>query len=318
MAAIFVRGYTFGATETVTNTKLHSLVDSATVSNIGASELASGAVTGPKIAMGSDAQGDVLYHDGTSYARLGAGTKGQALTTGGASANPSWTGMTTQGDLEYHNGTTRTRLAAGTNGMALTTGGASANPAWAGMTTRGDLEYMGASTRTRLAVGSANTVLKSDGTDPAWSTITALLDSLFSSSRGAILYRGSSAWAALAPGTSGYFLKTNGAGADPAWAAVSSGQTINAWGTYDGVANTIRASLNLTSVTDNGTGDFTFNWSITFSDAYYCALGSASQACGLAVVQGGTYTTTTLEVITRTLNAGISTDCTYTNVIAVR
>ena len=35
-------------------------------------------------------QGDVLYHDGSSLARLGAGTSGQALLTGGAGANPSW------------------------------------------------------------------------------------------------------------------------------------------------------------------------------------------------------------------------------------
>ena len=36
---------------------------------------------------------------------------------------------------------------------------------------------------------------------------------------GSILYRDSGAWVALAPGTSGQFLKTQGAGADPVWAA---------------------------------------------------------------------------------------------------
>ena len=35
-------------------------------------------------------QGDVIYHNGTSLARLGAGTSGQALVTGGTGANPSW------------------------------------------------------------------------------------------------------------------------------------------------------------------------------------------------------------------------------------
>jgi hypothetical protein len=35
-------------------------------------------------------QGDVLYHDGSSLARLGAGTSGQVLQTGGSGANPSW------------------------------------------------------------------------------------------------------------------------------------------------------------------------------------------------------------------------------------
>lgn len=90
-------------------------------------------------------------------------------------------------------------------------------------TTRGDLVYRGAAVPTRLAVGAANSVVKSDGTDPGWGTISSLLDAVFSSSRGAVLYRGNAAWAALAPGTSGYFLETLGAGADPVWAAPAGG-----------------------------------------------------------------------------------------------
>jgi hypothetical protein len=35
-------------------------------------------------------QGDILYRDGSGLQRLGAGTSGQALLTGGAGANPSW------------------------------------------------------------------------------------------------------------------------------------------------------------------------------------------------------------------------------------
>ena len=35
-------------------------------------------------------QGDILYRDGSGLQRLGAGTSGQALITGGAGANPSW------------------------------------------------------------------------------------------------------------------------------------------------------------------------------------------------------------------------------------
>ena len=46
--------------------------------------------------------------------------------------------------------------------------------------------------------------------------VQAALNSI-SSTRGTILYRGASAWVALAPGVSGQFLKTQGAGADPVW-----------------------------------------------------------------------------------------------------
>jgi len=37
------------------------------------------------------AQGDILYRDGSGLAKLGAGTSGQLLQTGGSGANPSWT-----------------------------------------------------------------------------------------------------------------------------------------------------------------------------------------------------------------------------------
>jgi len=36
------------------------------------------------------AQGDILYRDGSGLAKLGAGTSGQLLKTGGSGANPSW------------------------------------------------------------------------------------------------------------------------------------------------------------------------------------------------------------------------------------
>lgn len=36
------------------------------------------------------AQGDVIYRDGSAWTRLAAGTKGQPLRTGGSAANPSW------------------------------------------------------------------------------------------------------------------------------------------------------------------------------------------------------------------------------------
>jgi hypothetical protein len=38
-------------------------------------------------------QGDILYRDGSGLQRLGAGTSGQVLQTGGTGANPSWTAV---------------------------------------------------------------------------------------------------------------------------------------------------------------------------------------------------------------------------------
>ena len=42
------------------------------------------------------AQGDIVYRDGSGLQRLGAGTNGQALLTGGAGANPSWGNVTSK------------------------------------------------------------------------------------------------------------------------------------------------------------------------------------------------------------------------------
>jgi hypothetical protein len=57
-------------------------------------------------------------------------------------------------------------------------------------------------------------------------TITALVQEILdqiTTVRGSVLYRGAAAWAALAPGTAGQFLRTNGAAADPNWAAPATG-----------------------------------------------------------------------------------------------
>ena len=63
-----------------------------------------------------------------------------------------------------------------------------------------------------------------NGTWHQLNDISSLLDTI-SAVHGSILYRGASNWSALGPGTSGQFLKTNGAGADPSWAPGGGGVT---------------------------------------------------------------------------------------------
>lgn len=46
-----------------------------------------------------------------------------------------------------------------------------------------------------------------------------------------------------------------------------------AWCMYNGTTNTILASHNISSVTDNGDGDFTFNFTVAFSSANYAIQG---------------------------------------------
>ena len=74
-------------------------------------------IDGNKIAMGSDVRGDFLYYDGANYVRLGAGTSGQALLTGGTGANPSW-GQS--GGSSFESGFIRTNVKTNTGNITFT------------------------------------------------------------------------------------------------------------------------------------------------------------------------------------------------------
>src|SRR5215469_999917 len=79
-----------------------------------------------------------------------------------------------------------------------------------------------------LGVGNItnNTILAniSGSLNPAAAnTLSAILDAILGSTRGSVIYRGASSWTVLLPGTSGFFLQTGGAGADPLWAAGGTG-----------------------------------------------------------------------------------------------
>ncbi len=55
---------------------------------------------------------------------------------------------------------------------------------------------------------------------PVATTLSTLLDTV-GSAQGSVLYRGAAGWSVLAPGTSGQYLQTQGAAANPQWSTVS-------------------------------------------------------------------------------------------------
>jgi hypothetical protein len=55
----------------------------------------------------------------------------------------------------------------------------------------------------------------------------------------------------------------------------------SAWVNFDGTGTpAIRASGNVSSITDNGTGDYTVNFTNAFADANYASTGSAQSQPG--------------------------------------
>ena len=89
-------------------------------------------------------------------------------------------------------------------------------------TTRGDLIVQGPSSDQRLALGTAGQALVSNGTDPVWAGFDALAPT---TTRGDLIFRNATTNARLAAGTSGFVLTSGGAGADPAWAGFTQGDT---------------------------------------------------------------------------------------------
>ena len=49
-----------------------------------------------------------------------------------------------------------------------------------------------------------------------------------------------------------------------------------AWCVFNGAAGTVRSSYNVSSVTRNGTGQYTLNFTNAFVDTYYCVSGSTT------------------------------------------
>jgi hypothetical protein len=108
-----------------------------------------------------------------------------------------------------------------------------------------------------------------------------------SSTQGAVLYRSATAWEALSPGTSGYLLQTQGAGANPAWAqagtvfsvAISGGTTgISVSGSPITTSGTITLSGTLVAA-NGGTGIASY----TIGDILYASGATAlSKLAGVA------------------------------------
>lgn len=78
-------------------------------------------------------------------------------------------------------------------------------------------------------------------------------------------------------------------------------QLAKAWVNFNGTGTVaIRDSYNVSSITDNGTGDYTVNYSTALNNSNYCALGSSRVVIGTrtSVVGFSNYTTTSIRLET--------------------
>jgi hypothetical protein len=87
-----------------------------------------------------------------------------------------------------------------------------------------------------------------------------------------------------------------------------------AWLVYDGVTPSILSSYNISSVTRNGTGSYTLNFTNAFVDTNYAVIGTTSQVSGGGTALGTVgknldspvQTTTAFKIYTLTPGAAAS------------
>lgn len=117
---------------------------------------------------------------------------------------------------------------------------------------------------------------------------------------------------------SGNFLFNSGYGS----AAIAYG--CRAWVNFNGTGTVaIRASGNVTSITDNGTGDYTVNFTTALSDANYAVVGSsggqsATSAGSVYLYDQATARTTTLFRVLTITTTGGSVDTPQVNIAIFR
>lgn len=82
------------------------------------------------------------------------------------------------------------------------------------------------------------------------------------------------------------------------------GNAVKAWVNFNGTGTVaIRASFNVSSITDNGTGDYTVNFATALADANYgigatgYQLATGGAVC-VAMAHGAVYTTNAVRVFT--------------------
>jgi hypothetical protein len=93
-----------------------------------------------------------------------------------------------------------------------------------------------------------------------------------------------------------------------------------AWVTFNGAGTpAIRASGNVSSITDNGVGNYTVNFTTAMPDADYTVVGTATFSGGVAwVASQYAAAPTTSAVRVGVVNNGALADLTYVNVAVFR
>lgn len=240
---------------TLPNAVQDNITRLGTIASIGAPLGATFGGTGQSVY----AVGDILFaNTTTTLSKLPDVATGNAVISGGVGVAPAYgkIGLTTHvsGTLPVANGGTNASSASGTALDNIT-----------GFASTGIMSRTGAGAY-------------------SFSTQSALLD-VIGSTRGSVLYRGAAGWAALTPGASGTVLSSNGAGADPSYAAAGTGTITSACGASSGAAACI-GNVKLRTFTASGTYTPDANLVVAVIECWGSGAGGGGIA-GINTASGG-------------------------------
>lgn len=160
--------------------------------------------------------------------------------------------VSTRGSILYRGASGWSYLAPGTSGQALISGGSGANPLWYTLPTSYAWGTITGTPTTLAGYGItvASTAQATAGTDDSAPMTAAKV---------------ASAIGAILPAK-----LSTASGSAPSYSA-------RAWVMFTGTGTvSINASGNVSSITDNGTGDYTLNFTTALADAAYCVVGAAN------------------------------------------
>jgi hypothetical protein len=270
-----------------------------------------GAITGATISIPNGVTAQV-YYDGTDCFSSQTGSAGNFTVNGTLTA----TGLTDTGNMSVGGNLAVT----GTTTFTGIPSGPTAAPG-TNTTQLATTAFVAAATGTlgTMSTQNANNVAITGG------TITGLSSALPVASGGTgvatiaannvVLGNGTSAVQAVAPGTSGNVLTSNGT----TWASTANSGAAKAWCNFDGTLSTPitpRGSLNVTNITKNGTGDYTINFTNAFANTNYATFISIGPTQGTvadcAVITS--YTTSSVRISTYYLSGTTKQASDYTTI----
>ena len=238
-------------------------VDDAHISGMAASKLtgtitpSDNTVTGAKIALGSDAAGDVMYYDGTNYVRLAKGSNGEVLTL--ASGVPSWAADSTNvGATSVGGDVTGTvaniQIASGAVGTTDLAADAVDGTKIADDAINSEHLVNGSVDDAHISGMAAS---KLSGTiTPSDNTVTGAKIALGSDAAGDVMYYNGTDYVRLAKGTAGQVLTINSGATAPEWAADSTnvGAT-SVGGDLSGTVSNAQVVANAVGITELNVSD---------------------------------------------------------------